>query len=38
MSYSHITEKENISIEIYLKEKFNKSEIAKKLLRNPSSI
>ncbi len=38
MFYTHITNFESISIEIYIKEWLNYSEIAKKLWRNPSTI
>lgn len=38
MSYTHITDFESISIEIYIKEWFNYSQIAEKLWRSPSSI
>lgn len=38
MPYRHITDFESISIEIYLKEWLNYSQIARKLWRNPSTI
>lgn len=38
MPYKHITDFESISIEIYLKEWLNYSEVARKLWRNPSTI
>jgi len=38
MFYTHITDFESISIEIYQKEWLNYSEIARKLWRNPSTI
>jgi IS30 family transposase len=38
MSYKHITQKESIAIEIYSNEWLNKSQIAKKLWRSPSTI
>jgi len=38
MSYTHITDFESISIEIYLKEKLNYSQIGRKLCRDPSTI
>lgn len=38
MSYTHLTEKEIYSIEIYLKEWYNPYQIALKLDRNPSTI
>jgi IS30 family transposase len=38
MSYTHITDFESISIEIYLNEKLNYSQIGRKLARHPSTI